>query len=89
VDLTLFGVVGFSDILQRTMLTVDAELSSAMAAEKILIQRWKTSVGVKNGKLERSARYKLVQRHLGQLGLPHLPRVIALEAALTKAELLR
>lgn len=78
----LHGVVGFGDLVQKIVLTIDAELASSERAEQILIERWKKAY---HGKVSLSSdetkRQKDVVRYLSKLRIaakvgPELEQVL-------------
>jgi hypothetical protein len=87
--LDLHGVVGFSDVLRRLVLTIDAELTSTTFAERVLLDRWREEFGVVQTSSEMKRRHATIGRHLKKLGLPQLPHVAGVEGALKNAGLLR
>lgn len=44
-ELSLRGVVGFSDIVLRMMITIDAEISGSRIAERVIVERIRVSRG--------------------------------------------
>lgn len=89
VVLDLYGVVGFSDVLRRLVLTLDAELTSTTVAERMLVDRWRKECGVIQGSSQIKKRHAAIRRHLKKVGLPPLPNVAGVEGALKTAGLLR
>lgn len=89
VVLDLYGVVGFSDVLRRLVLTLDAELTSTTVAERMLVDRWRKECGVVQCSSQTKKRHAAIRRHLKKVGLPPLPNVAGIEGALKTAGLLR
>jgi hypothetical protein len=85
----LYGVVGFSDIVQRTMSTIDAELSSSGAAKFELVKRFKAAHGTVMLKADKAARRGQLRRKLRYLGLPNLPNVDQIDRMLQDSGILQ
>lgn len=77
VALILRGVVGFSDVVNRLILTLDTELSRSTSAEKELTLRWKEKFGKKRYMLatDPKRRKKKIARMLDILEFPRLGTV--------------
>jgi hypothetical protein len=80
--LNLRGVVGFSDIVLRLIVTLDAELSRSTRAERHLKDQWlrrnSRRYTLKSGNAQE--RVRQIQRLVGKLGLPRPKQTTALEA---------
>jgi len=83
VRLTLRGAVGFSDVLFRTLLTIDAELSRLAVAEPVFASRWKNHRSPSRVfKSSASDRRKQIGNVLKRMGFAGLVVTPALEAEL-------
>ena len=89
VVLDLYGTVGFSDVLRRLVLTIDAELTTAAQAEKILLDRWRGERGVVQLSPDLSRRHRMLVRQMRKLGFPSLLSTTKLERALRTAGLVQ
>ncbi|MBI3207073.1 MAG: hypothetical protein HYZ29_36380 [Myxococcales bacterium] len=89
VILDLYGTVGFSDVLRRLVLTIDAELTVAVPAEKILLNRWRQEIGVVQLSRDAKKRHSALVRHMRKLGLPTLASTTKLGQALQTAGLVK
>ncbi len=70
VDLDLRGVVGFGDVILKLITTLDAELSLHRKAERVLANRWRSSIGTgRTLPAEKSAKATAISRYIGKLGL--------------------
>jgi hypothetical protein len=87
VVLDLYGVVGFSDIVRRLILTIDAELTGSAAAEAVLKSRWQQTVGVVGLPSGSKERHSAIVRHMRRLGVRRLVGTTKLEQALKTAGL--
>lgn len=84
----LHGVVGFSDVLRRLVLTIDSALAASESAEGILVNRWRAECGVVQAPADGAKRLSKVRGGLVSFGLPRLPEVAGIAGALTAARLL-
>ncbi len=89
VILDLYGTVGFSDVLRQLVLTIDAELSVAASAEKILLDRWRREIGVAQLSPNPQKRHSALVSRMRKLGLPTLTSTTKLGHALETAGLVK
>ncbi len=84
VQITLFSVVGFSDLVRRLVVTIDGLLVGSQHGERALSRRWRATLGVRTLKTEPKARVGQLQRLLGKLHLPPTSDPAGLEALLLR-----
>ncbi len=89
VILDLYDTVGFSDVLRQLVLTIDAELTLATTAERILLDRWRKEIGVAQLSPDPKKRHSSLVRKLRRLGLPKLASTTKLGQALQTAGLVK
>jgi hypothetical protein len=89
VILDLYGTVGFSDVLRRLILTIDAELTVAAPAEKVLLNRWRQEIGIVQLSPDPVERHSELVRHMRKLRLPKLASTTKLGHALQIAGLVK
>lgn len=89
VILDLYGTVGFSDVLRRLVLTIDAALTVSAPAEKILLDRWRQKFGVVQISSDPKKRHSALARHVRKLGLPTSASTTKLEQVLKTAGLVK
>jgi hypothetical protein len=87
--LDLHSAVGFSDVLRRLVLTIDAELTSTAAAERILLERWRQEIGVVQLPSDAKKRHSALVKKMRKLGMPTLKQMTKLAHALMTAGLVR
>ena len=90
VNLSLRGVIGFSDVMLRIMTTIDAEVSQAKVAESEFVRRWINVYGkvVRISKSDNRVRSHQIERRVQLLSLPKPKQTQPLELLLKRAGLL-
>lgn len=88
VSLSLRGVVGFSDVLVRLMVTLDAEFSKHHEAERMIVESWR-NFNMKRYMLpaEATARARTLRRLVAKLGWKTTLKTQGLEAVLRHQKL--
>jgi hypothetical protein len=89
VNISLYGAVGFSDIVRRLILTIDSELAASSTAEVMLRARWRSEIGIVQLPADPKRRHSAIARRLTQLGVPRIPTTTALEQVLKADGLVR
>lgn len=86
ISLSLRGVVGFSDIILRLLITLDAEFSCNIGAEAEFVSQWKQRFQTyKPGvKMNPAARIKHLRRLAGSIGMPKPAATAKLDSFLKK-----
>lgn len=70
IQLSLRGVVGFGEIVLKLVATLDAELSKTAEAERVFVQRWVSSAGLRHHlPAEAGAQRTRIEKLVRQLGL--------------------
>jgi len=89
IQLSLHGVVGFSDVILRLIATLDSELACALSAEDEFRARWLLKIGKGHSLIstDSTKRKRQVGRLVGKLGLPRPARTDLAEAFLRKFRL--